>query len=326
MPHSHPRSPAASPVSVIFQRRIDDASYADYARWQKRAAEALATVPGFIDQDIVPPSPPVQDDWVDVLRFATVEDARAWLDSDRRTELVAEIKHAFIGNEDVHLLTGEQTREQSATSVVISCHVAPEDESAFMDWQRKISAAEAGFRGFRGHKVERPVQGITEDWTIVLSFDTEDNLASWMDSPERAALLQEGEKFNKNLRIRKASYGFDFWFRGAGGDEPPPVPVARSNLLALLVLYPLVVIWGHFVSAPFIEAHGVPIAVALFLANLVTTQILGWWAVPAAFKVFGWWMDPAISPRRRNLGYAVMIALFGISIAVCTLLFMIPTT
>lgn len=45
-----------------------------------------------------------------------------------------------------------------------------------MDWQRKISAAEAGFRGFRGHKVERPVQGITEDWTIVLSFDTEDNL------------------------------------------------------------------------------------------------------------------------------------------------------
>lgn len=72
------------------------------------------------------------------------------------------------------------------------------------------------------------------------------------------------------------------------------------------MLYPLVVIWGgHFVSAPFIEAHGgVPIAVALFLANLVTTQILGWWAVPAAFKVFGWWMDPAISPRRRNLGYA----------------------
>ena len=140
-------------VSVIFQRRIDDASYADYARWQKRAAEALATVPGFIDQDIVPPSPPVQDDWVDVLRFATIEDARAWLDSGLRTELVAEIKHAFIGNEDVHLLTGEQTREQSATSVVISCHVDPEDESAFMDWQRKISAAEAGFRGFRGHKV-----------------------------------------------------------------------------------------------------------------------------------------------------------------------------
>ncbi|MCQ4118981.1 antibiotic biosynthesis monooxygenase [Rhodococcus tibetensis] len=320
------RDSAQSPVSIIFQRRIDDASFDEYWRWELRSAEILSGRPGFIDQDVIPPSPPVQDDWVTVQRFSTLDDARTWLDSDDRTALVAEIKHAFIGNEDVHLLTGEQTAAQAASSVVISCRIDPEDESAFLDWQRRISAAEARFVGFRGHKVERPVRGVTEDWTIVLSFDTEDNLERWLNSAERAELLEQGAKFNQDLRVRRASYGFDFWFRGAKNVQSAEVPVARSNLLVLLVLYPLVVIWGHFVSAPLIEARGVPVAVALFIGNVVTTQILGWWAVPAAFKAFGWWMDPAISPSRRNLGYAVMIALFGVSIAVCTLLFAIPTT
>ncbi|MFZ2174067.1 MAG: antibiotic biosynthesis monooxygenase [Rhodococcus sp. (in: high G+C Gram-positive bacteria)] len=319
------RDPENSPVSVIFQRRVDDASFDEYSRWQKRAGEVLARRPGFIDQEVVPPSPPVQDDWVAVQRFTTLDAARAWLDSDERTALVAEIKHAFIGNEDIHLLTGEETRAQSASSVVISCHIAPADESAFMDWQRRISTAEARFAGFRGHKVERPVPGITEDWTIILSFDSEDNLERWLNSPERAALLEEGARFNENLRIRKASYGFDFWFRGGVDRETPEVPIARSNLIVLLVLYPLVVVWGHFVSAPLIEAHGVSTAIALFIGNVVTTQILGWWAVPSAFKAFGWWMDPTIADRRRNLGYAVMVALFGVSIAVCTLLLAIPT-
>ena len=316
----------ASPVSVIYQRRVDDASFGEYSALQAKTAVVLADWPGFLGQDVVPPSPPVQDDWVVVQRFDSVEAARSWLDSDARSSLLAQVEHAFIGSEDVHLLTGDQTRTEPASSVLISCRVAHEDESDFMDWQRRISAAEARFTGFRGHKVERPVPGVSDEWTVALSFDTEENLDEWMKSTERADLLEEGARFNQDLRIRKASYGFDFWIRGRGDNQIPDVPISRANLLVLLVLYPLVVGFNHFISAPLIEAHGIPIAVAVFIGNVATTQILGWWAVPAIFKAFGWWIDPDISLRRRNLGYAAIVGLLAISIGICTLLYKIPTT
>ncbi len=326
MAGQQPRKKLDSPVSVVYQRRVDDASFEQYSALQAKTAAVLADWPGFLEQDVVPPSPPVQDDWVVVQRFDSVDAARSWLDSDARSGLLAEVEHAFIGSEDVHLLTGDQTRSQPASSVLISCRVMREDESDFMDWQRRISAAESKFTGFRGHKVERPKPGLSDEWTVALSFDTEENLDEWMNSAERAELLAQGARFNQDLRIRKASYGFDFWIRGRGDNQIPDVPIARANLLVLLVLYPLVVGFNHFISAPLIEAHGVPIAVAVFIGNIATTQILGWWAVPAIFKAFGWWIEPDISARSRNLGYAVIVALLAISVGICALLYTIPTT
>ena len=39
-----------------------------------------------------------------------------------------------------------------------------------------------------------------------------------------------------------------------------------------------------FVSGPMIDARGVPFWLSLFVGNLVSTQLLGWWVVPAAFE------------------------------------------
>ncbi len=326
MAGQQPRRKLDSPVSVVYQRRVHDAGFEQYSALLAKTAAVLADWPGFLGQEVGPPSPPVQDDWVVVQRFDGVDAARSWLDSDARSDLLAEVEQAFIGSEDIHLLTGDQTRRQPASSVLISCRVTREDESDFMDWQRRISAAEAKFTGFRGHKVERPIPGVSEEWTVALSFDTEENLDEWMNSTERAELLEQGARFNQDLRIRRASYGFDFWIRGRGDNQTPDIPISRANLLVLLVLYPLVVGFNHFISAPLIEGHGVPIAIAVFIGNVATTQILGWWAVPAIFKAFGWWIEPDISARSRNLGYAVIVGLLAISIGICTLLYMIPTT
>jgi hypothetical protein len=53
----------------------------------------------------------------------------------------------------------------------------------------------------------------------------------------------------------------------------------------------------------------------LFIGNLVSTQLLGWFLVPWAFSRFSWWLDGSASRGARVLGYGVVIALYLVSMA-----------
>lgn len=305
---------AGGPVALVVHRRLAESSYEKYAAWQERVGEHIAGWPGFLDRQVIRPNPPLQVDWVVVQRFRDVDSARGWLQSAERQQLMTEIRDEFIGNDDVHLFTEEAKHPSEAASVLISSRVEPEDESAYLDWQREISAVESRFDGFLGHKIERPVPGVQEDWVVILSFDTDEHLNAWIDSPERSALLEAGKAYNEKLSLTKASYGFGFW--SGQKDKPLPDPVFKSNLLVLMMLYPIVFLWGYFVAAPLFDDHGVPFWLSLFIGNLVSTQLLGWFFVPWAFRMFGWWIKRNQPARVHFYGYAIVIAVYVISMAV----------
>ena len=304
-----------APVALVVQRRIADAGYARYAHWLGKVAERLASWPGFEGQEVIPPTPPAQVDWVAVQRFANAAAARAWLQSGECAALVAEVRDLFVGQEDVHLLTDAGPRREATASLVISFNVAPEHETDFLAWQREIQAVEADVKGFLRHKIERPVPGVHDEWIIILSFDSDANLTAWLDSPLRKRLIDKGARFNADINLRRTSYGFDFWFQGQDGRRPSKAATFKNNLLVLLVLYPVVYLWGFFVSTPLLTDKGMPFWLALFIGNLVSTQLLGWWAVPAAFRAFGWWLAPEPGLKRDILGYAVVAALYALSMA-----------
>ena len=66
------RSPAGT-VTIVTQTRVrpdcDDA----FAHWQDGTSAAVAAFPGFIQQTVMPPSPPAQVDWVILQRFADID-------------------------------------------------------------------------------------------------------------------------------------------------------------------------------------------------------------------------------------------------------------
>jgi len=276
-----------------------------------------------------------------VQRFRDLASARGWLQSPDRAALAAEIADHFLGNDEIHLRSaehsgplssaggrpGRQSGDEAAglsrdvllteargtvVSALISARVAPELEREFLAWQRSIAATESRFDGFVGHKVERPIPGVQDDWVVLLSFDTDEHLDAWLASPERAALLAAGERFTRDLRLVRSSYGFGFW----SGDAPAaaPEPVFKSNLLVLLMLYPVVFAWGFFIADPLFATHGVPFWLSLFIGNVVSTQLLGWWLVPWAFRRFRWWLRPG-PVRTQIAGYAVIGALYVVSMA-----------
>jgi uncharacterized protein len=303
------------PVAVVIQYRVTDEGLAPFVRWNGRVSDHLRPWPGFLGQEMVPAQPPANVDWVVIHRFAGIAAARAWLRSDERSHLTDEIRRYFIAPETTHILPDGGARQEDAVSAVISFKVPAGLEDDFLAWQTRAQIAEAKFKGFLRHKLERPIPGLHDDWIIILSFDNDANLSTWLHSPQRQALLRDGERFNADLNVTRASYGFNFWFPAGQAPRPAPAVIFKNNLLVLLVLYPVVYLWSTFISRPIIEAYGTPFWLALFIGNLVSTQLLGWWVVPAAFKAFGWWLSPSASTARQIGGYGLLIALYLVSMA-----------
>jgi uncharacterized protein len=308
-----------APVTVVTQTRVAPGHDAEFAAWQQQLSEAVARFPGYLEQTIVPPNPPVQVDWAIVQRFASAEAARAWLQAPERLRLIDAIQPLLVGQDDVHLFAdGSGPKLAAPVTAVISMRVKPGQEAAFQDWQHRIAAVEATFEGFSGYRLEPPVPGVQDDWTTMVRFDSDAHLDAWLNSPQRQQLLEETPRFSAEYHTRKMVTGFDSWFAsGQSGAAPPPG--WKQNMIVLLVLYPTVFLFGFLVGTPVLTRLGVPFWLSLFLGNAVSTVLLGYWFVPWMNRALSWWLYPAPSavPRVHWLGAALVVVLY----ALCLLAF-----
>ena len=190
---------------------------------------------------------------------------------------------------------------------MISAAIKPGQEEAFRAWNQRITAAEAQYPGFVGHKLSPPLPGVQDDWVTILTFDSEANLDGWLNSAERLSLLQESSPFANEFHTRKVRSGFEQWFAVPGGAPLPPV--WKQNMLTLLALYPVVFLFGYFVGTPILERQlRLPFFLALFLSNIASVLILTW-LVPWISGRFSWWLRPAgAETQRQNLVGTVTVA------------------
>ena len=110
----------SAPVTLVTQTRVTPEHAADFAKWQQRVNDAISEFPGFVDHQIIPPDPPAQVDWVIVQKFASLDAARAWLGSVQRERLLADIQGWLVGQDDIHIVTGDPPPRSSSVSAVIS--------------------------------------------------------------------------------------------------------------------------------------------------------------------------------------------------------------
>lgn len=283
---------STSAVTLVTHTTIVPDCVDAFARWQQQVNDVIATFPGYLDHTVIPPSPPMQADWVIVQRFQTVEAARAWLQSEQRQRLLDTVQPLLVGPSDVHLFTQDAPRS-SSVSAIISTRVKPGQEDAFLRWYRQVSALQARFEGFQGYKFEPPIPGVQDDWVTVLRFDTDAHLEAWLNSEQRQQILQEAGAFSQDTHLRKVRVGFESWLRFTGGQQEQSSPPSwKVNMLVLLALYPTVFLFSLFVQTPLLLQRGVPFWLALFVGNTFGTIMLGWVLVPPLSKVFGWWLSP----------------------------------
>jgi antibiotic biosynthesis monooxygenase (ABM) superfamily enzyme len=182
--------------------------------------------------------------------------------------------------------------------------------------EQKIAAARSKAKGFQGYRFEPPIPGVQDSWLAILRFDSDTNLQAWMNSPVRIALLKEAQAFTEEFHARIVRTGFDQWFKVAEG---APTPAAwKMNMLVLLMLYPVVFVFGALVQSPLLVGHGMPFWLALFIGNVVSVTLLNW-LVPWSARRFGWWITPqgASVTRINIIGAGAVIGLY----IVCLLAF-----
>jgi uncharacterized protein len=265
---------------------------------------------------VMPPSPPAQVDWVILQRFASTETAVTWLNSAQRLKRIEDAAPMLVGSDDVHIVNdGGAGVLPSPVSAVISTRIKPGQEAAYRAWEQRIAAAQSKAKGFQGYRFEAPVPGVQEDWLAILRFDSEANLQAWLDSPERRKLLEDAKPLTEEFHARIARTGFDQWFPLPAGDVPPPA-IWKQNMLVLLMLYPVVFLFGYFVQTPYLSGRAaLPFAIALFIGNVVSVLILNY-LVPWTSNRFAWWLQPrGANPGRIAVaGAALVVVLYGLMV------------
>lgn len=128
--------------------------------------------------------------------------------------------------------------DRSEVTTVIRHNVKAGNLDDYERWAREIVPIAATFPGHRGANVIRPAPGATE-YTIVLHFDTIDNLRAWLDSGERRRLIEQVRPFlvAEDIEIKT---GLEFWFT-------PPSSQQRARpykqfLVTLSAIFPLTVV------------------------------------------------------------------------------------
>jgi antibiotic biosynthesis monooxygenase (ABM) superfamily enzyme len=313
---------AARSVSIVTQTCVRPEFAEAFARWQGETSTVIARFAGFIEQRLMPPKPPLQVDWVILQRFASLLDAQRWLASPERQIRLDGVGHMLVGRDDVHIVQDEaDTARTSPVSAVISTRVKPGCEAAYRSWERKIAAAQSKARGLQGYRFEPAVPGVQEDHVAILRFDSEDNLKAWLDSPERRRLIEEAQPLTEEFHTRTVRAGFERWFRES--IDSKPLPVWKMDMLVLLMLYPIVFLFGMFVATPLLtDKLALPFAIALFIGNIVSVTLTGV-LVPWVANSFGWWLYPKGAHRLRThlLGAVIIAVLYSVMVVVFWQLF-----
>ena len=301
----------ATAVTAVQVRQGEEGAFAG---WLTGFNKTISTFPGYVSAVVIPPVPPLQSDWVMVQRFQTIEQLRAWLDSDERRSLLDESATLLADEGTTNVIQGTNTElsPHDMVTEIITVSVKPGMEEAYRDWVDRIRQMEARFPGYQGLQLQPPIPGLQEDWVSLLRFDTSEHLNAWLQSDARRDALREVEPFI-DKREQQVAASFSGWF--TFGDDPGRVPPNwKQSMIVLLTLYPVVMLELLYLN-PLTQPLGM--AVATFIGNLLSVAATGFLLIPLALRAFEWWLlpGPDHSPRVEAAGTALVIGGYALSIA-----------
>jgi antibiotic biosynthesis monooxygenase (ABM) superfamily enzyme len=303
----------ATAVSAVQVRQGEEGAFAG---WLTELNKTIATFPGYVSAVVIPPVPPAQSDWVMVQRFQTIEELRAWLDSNERRSLLDQSASLLVDDGTTNVIQGANTElsPHDMVTEIITVSVKPGMEEAYHAWVERIRQIEARFPGYQGLQLQPPIPGLQDNWVSLLRFDTAEHLNAWLESDARRAALQEVEPFIEE-RDQQVATAFSGWF--TFGDAPGQVPPNwKQGMIVLLVLFPVVMPTLLFLDPLLLPSLGK--VVATFIENVLSVAALTWVLTPFANRAFKWWLlpGPNDSPMVEATGIALVIGGYALSIAV----------
>ena len=124
-------------------------------------------------------------------------------------------------------------------TVVITHRVQLEKESQYDEWLDEIGPVCRISEGILDWQIIHPHVGLTATYTIILRFDTPENLQKWINSDQRKQLIAKVQPILATDDDFFIKSGLDFWFTPEGAKAKVPVRW-KQFLVTWSAIYPLV--------------------------------------------------------------------------------------
>jgi uncharacterized protein len=92
-------------VTSVIRHKVKNGHQDDYEKWLREIVPAAATFPGHRGVNVIRPAPG-ETNYAVVLHFNSIDNLRAWLDSEERRRLIAKVLPNLVGDDDVEITTG----------------------------------------------------------------------------------------------------------------------------------------------------------------------------------------------------------------------------
>lgn len=93
-------------ATVVINHRLGEARHAAYEQWLRKVEPVCRAFPGFVDWQVVRPVPGLSDSYTVVIRFASREQLRQWMESPQRIRLVEELQPMFDRSDESVISSG----------------------------------------------------------------------------------------------------------------------------------------------------------------------------------------------------------------------------
>ncbi|MGQ7944591.1 antibiotic biosynthesis monooxygenase [Flavobacterium sp. WC2509] len=179
-------------------------------------------------------------------------------------------------------------KDQGAT-VVINHQIIDGKQNQYEDWLDEIGPICRNYVGNIDWQIIRPIPNLTFDYTVIIRFDTIENLTKWMESNDRKHLIKKAQPlFSKDDKYLIKS-GLDFLFTNNSENQKIPARwkqylVTWSAIYPLSILIPLLILpvlkilnfpENRFINSFFIS--GVIVAIMVYLLMPNYTKLIKKW-------------------------------------------------
>lgn len=302
-------------ATAVVARKVRPDRVEAYQAWQSEIDEATNRSPGFLGTETIRPVPGIHEDWVIIFRFDSKENLALWMQSDQRRELLERGDELLEAPADEHTMVGGTPAAHSVT-LIASATPYPGREAQFLASEKALEVAARSFGGFTGYELLEPAQDAGGAWTSLYRFEDSWRADEWLRSQTRANLMENLEKQVEQTAIRKVPSAFGSWFSFNEVDGAN-TPNWKQSMTVLLMLYPTIMCINYLTS--YLARIGIPPFAQTFTSNVLSTVALGFVLMPFATRTLSFWLNPDATTRTTVRGAVLVVALYGVLLALWAL-------
>jgi antibiotic biosynthesis monooxygenase (ABM) superfamily enzyme len=269
--------------TVIVSRRVPRELEDAFSMWVTRLITAAYRSPGYVSAGLERPNEAHPDEWLVVYRFESGPALDAWLTSNVRAALLAEGDGLFSGEATEQIVAG--VPEKDEVRVVSSYRLRQGVDAEHILFHQRMLDELQHFEGFRRRDVLDAVDGVQPETVVTLTFDTHDHLQTWIDSDQRARLLEQLEPLKEGPLTTSIVGGFAGWFPTS--EEGGATPRWKQAVVVFLALYPTVIFTSYLARWFWPDLN---LLLAIFVGNVISIAILTWVLMPPLTSGLAGWL------------------------------------